>query len=303
MRLHEDKELFWEAVQAASHQLNIPEIYIEKDYWVTVALFRIFSSAAGKFAIFKGGTALSKCYKLIERFSEDIDIVVVKEEGEAGNKLKNKLKAITEAVAEIMPEVQLDGITNKLGMIRKTAHQYERMDLKGTYGQIRENIIIEATWLGTFEPHINSTVTSYITEMMAATGEEDIIKDYNMQPFGVLVLSKERTFCEKIMSLVRFSLTADPYTDLANKIRHIYDLHMMLKNTEVKTFFDSPDFETMLNKVGADDVLSFRNNKDWLTTHPAEALVFKVPEETWEKIRQPYQTTFKDLVIGTLPER
>jgi hypothetical protein len=46
MRLHEDKELFREAVQAASQQLNIPEIYIEKEYWVTVALFRIFSSAA-----------------------------------------------------------------------------------------------------------------------------------------------------------------------------------------------------------------------------------------------------------------
>jgi hypothetical protein len=227
--------------------------------------------------------------------------VVVKEEGEAGNKLKNKLKAITEPVAEIMPEIPLDGITNKLGMIRKTAHQYERMDLNGTYGQVRENIIIEATWLGTFEPHIKSTVTCYITEMMIGKGQEDIIKDYSMQPFDVLVLSTERTFCEKIMSLVRFSFTEDPYTDLANKIRHIYDLHMMLKNSEIKTFFDSPGFDTMLNNVGADDVLSFKNNKDWLPTHPAEALIFKVPEETWEKIRQPYRTTFKDLVIGPLP--
>ncbi|MET0637913.1 MAG: hypothetical protein ABWZ25_17915 [Chitinophagaceae bacterium] len=57
MRLHEDKELFREAVQTASQQLNIPEIYIEKDYWVTIALYRIFSTAAGKFAIFRGGTA------------------------------------------------------------------------------------------------------------------------------------------------------------------------------------------------------------------------------------------------------
>ena len=50
----------------------------------------------------------------------------MKEEGDTGNRLKNKLKAITEAVAQIMPEVQLDRIINKLGMIRKTAHQYER---------------------------------------------------------------------------------------------------------------------------------------------------------------------------------
>ena len=301
MKLHENKKLFQEAIQAASQQKNIPEIYVEKDYWVTIALLKIFSSAAGEFAIFKGGTALSKCHKLIDRFSEDIDIVVVKEEGDNGNKLKNKLKAITNAVAEIMPELQLDGITNKLGMIRKTAHQYERMDLKGTYGQVRENIIIEATWLGTFEPHIKSSVSSYITEMMIAAGQNDLVNEYNMQPFAVQVLSKERTFCEKIMSLVRFSFSEDLYPNLANKIRHVYDLYMMMQNAEIKIFFTNPGFDKMLNMVGSDDVLSYKNNNTWLGNHPAEAIVFKTPEETWEKIRQPYQTTFKNLVMGVLP--
>lgn len=301
MRLHENEKLFQEAIQAASQQKNIPEIYVEKDYWVTVALYKIFSSATGEFAIFKGGTALSKCHKLIDRFSEDIDIVVVKEEGDNGNRLKNKLKSITNAVAEIMPEVQLDGITNKLGMIRKTAHQYVRLDLKGTYGQVRENIIIEATWLGTFEPHIKSSVSSYITEMMIAASQNDLVNEYNLQSFAVVVLSKERTFCEKIMSLVRFSLTEDPYVDLSSKIRHIYDLYMMMQDAEIKTFFDSPDFDKMLNMVGSDDVLSYKNNNKWLATHPADAIIFKAPQATWERIRQPYQTTFKNLVIGVLP--
>ena len=301
MKLHENKKLFQEAIQAASQQKNIPEIYVEKDYWVTVALHKIFSSAAGEFAIFKGGTALSKCHKLIDRFSEDIDIVVVKEKNDNGNRLKNKLKVITNAVAEIMPEVQLDGITNKLGMIRKTAHQYQKLDLKGTYGQVRENIIIEATWLGTFEPHIKSSVSSYITEMMIAADQNNLVNEYNLQPFAVQVLSKERTFCEKIMSLVRFSFSEDPYTNLTNKIRHVYDLYMMTKNAEIKTFFDSPAFDKMLNMVGSDDVLSYKNNNAWLATHPTEAIIFKAPEATWEKIRQPYQTTFKNLVIGVLP--
>lgn len=302
MKLHENKKIFYEAIQATSQQKSIPEIYIEKDYWVTVALFKIFSSPAGKFAIFKGGTALSKCHKLIDRFSEDIDIVVVREEGDNGNRLKNKLKGITEAVAQIMPEVQLDGITNKLGMIRKTAHQYERLDLKGTYGQVRENIIIEATWLGTFEPHIKSSIKSYITEMMMAAGQDDLVNEYNMQPFAVQVLSKERTFCEKIMSLVRFSFSEDSYTNLANKIRHVYDLYMMTKNDEIKMFFDSLAFDKMMNMVGSDDMLSYKNNNTWLSNHPAEAIIFKAPEATWEKIRQPYLTTFKNLAIGILPD-
>ena len=58
-------------------------------------------------------------------------------------------------------------------------------------------------------------------------------------PFSVRVFSKERTFAEKIMSLARFSFSEDPYTDLASKIRHIYDLHMMLKNPEIESFFSS----------------------------------------------------------------
>ncbi len=38
MRLHEDETLFRQAVTATAAQLNIPEVFIEKDYWVTCAL-------------------------------------------------------------------------------------------------------------------------------------------------------------------------------------------------------------------------------------------------------------------------
>lgn len=76
MNLHENKELFQDAVIATSQQLSIKEIYIEKDYWVTFALFHIFKNDIGKETVFKGGTALSKCFGMIQRFSEDIDLVV-----------------------------------------------------------------------------------------------------------------------------------------------------------------------------------------------------------------------------------
>ena len=78
MRLHENKELFQDAVIATSQQKGIREIYIEKDYWVTFALYNIFKNEIGRETIFKGGTALSKCFNLIQRFSEDIDLVVVR---------------------------------------------------------------------------------------------------------------------------------------------------------------------------------------------------------------------------------
>jgi hypothetical protein len=187
-------------------------------------------------------------------------------------------------------------------MIRKTAHQYPKLGLDGVYGEVREHIIIEATWLGTFEPFVDGTVGSYILEMMEATNQQEMIKEYGMTAFPVRVLSKERTFSEKVMSLVRFSLTETPYEDLSRKIRHTYDLNRMLENGEVKTFFESEEFFKMLNMVGGDDIMSFKNNNAWLKVHPSQAMVFKSPADTWSQIRQPYQTTFKDLVNGDLPD-
>lgn len=302
MNLHTNKQLFEDAVIAAAQRFNIPEIYIEKDYWVTVALFAIFHSPIADEAVFKGGTALSKCHKLIERFSEDVDMVVLNEKGEPGNKLKNKLKAITDAVNKIMPEVEIEGITNKLGMIRKTAHQYNKQNFQGTFGQVREQIIVESTWLGSSNPFIISEVSCYITEMMNATNQFELTEKYAMKPFAVKVLSKERTFCEKIMSLVRFSQTTRPYEDLSNKVRHIYDIHLILKHPEIITFLESKDFEILLIKVKNDDMISFKNNNEWLNNHPSTAIIFSNPEETWEKIKTTYRTTFKELVIGEFPD-
>jgi len=79
MRLHTNRALFGDAVMATSQQMGIPEIYVEKDYWVTLALHHIFKSEIGKVTVFKGGTALSKCFGLINRFSEDIDLIVLRD--------------------------------------------------------------------------------------------------------------------------------------------------------------------------------------------------------------------------------
>ena len=167
MKLHENKELYRDAITATAQQKGIPEIYVEKDYWVTLALNRIFTSDIGKEAVFKGGTALSKCYNIIERFSEDIDMVVLRNEAETGNQLKAKIKKISNVVAEVLPEVEAEGITNKMGMIRKTAHTYAKT-FEGQFGQVRDIIIVESTWLGSFEPYTTATVTSFVSEMMEA---------------------------------------------------------------------------------------------------------------------------------------
>lgn len=59
MILHENKNLFGQAVQFTADKMQIPVIYVEKDYWVTFALYTIFHNPIGQDVVFKGGTSLS----------------------------------------------------------------------------------------------------------------------------------------------------------------------------------------------------------------------------------------------------
>ena len=78
MKLHEDINLFSATVRAASAHLNINLEFVEKDYWITLVLNRLAGSKYVNESVFKGGTSLSKGYNLIERFSEDVDIAIIK---------------------------------------------------------------------------------------------------------------------------------------------------------------------------------------------------------------------------------
>lgn len=300
MNLHRNKELFKEAVTITAQDLNIPEIYVEKDYWVTLALKLIFQNSIGKETIFKGGTALAKCNKMIRRFSEDIDLVILRKNSENNNQLKSKLKQISNCIIEEMPEIKIPEVTNKKGMIRKTAHSYNKV-FSGQFGQIRDNIILESTWLGNSDPYQIGYVSSLISDILKSNNQSELINQFELIPFEVQVLSPKRTFCEKIMSLVRFSFTETPIIDLNNKIRHIYDIHMMLKNPVFKSFFQSGEFHNLFLKVANDDVLSFKNNNSWLLNHPSTAIIFDSTLDTWDKIKQSYLVNFKDLVFGYFP--
>lgn len=300
MKLHENKTLFKQAVQFTADQLNISPIYVEKDYWVTYALYVIFNHEIGNDTVFKGGTALSKCYQMIDRFSEDIDLVVLRREGETDNKLKTKIKAIGNVVSAVLPEVEITTITHKMGMNRKTAHTYSK-EFDGNYGQVRDVIILESTWLGYYEPYTTRILNSFIGEMMVNNGQTAIAEANGLMPFEVRVLEPIRTLCEKIMSLVRFSYGENPMEDLKNKIRHTYDLHQLLQQNEFSDFLDSPAFDEMLIRVATDDVTSFRNNNQWLVHHPNEAFMFSHLDTIWKELKEAYTGGFKNLVYGDLP--
>lgn len=97
MRLHENRDLFSDALQAASQPvedggLGIKSIFIEKDYWICRSLSLMAANDKNNRAIFKGGTSLTKAYGIGSRFSEDIDIAISEAWTLSGNQLKMLIK-------------------------------------------------------------------------------------------------------------------------------------------------------------------------------------------------------------------
>lgn len=67
MTLHKDKT-FSDVIEATA-EVKIPEVYVEKDYWLCYLLKNLSLSTYKTQVVFKGGTSLSKIYQMIERFS------------------------------------------------------------------------------------------------------------------------------------------------------------------------------------------------------------------------------------------
>jgi hypothetical protein len=82
---------FRDAIVEAAARLGVAERQVEKDYWVTETLRELVRRFDGEF-LFKGGTSLSKGYRLVERFSEDIDLLLLSEEGDATEGLLDEIQ-------------------------------------------------------------------------------------------------------------------------------------------------------------------------------------------------------------------
>ena len=82
MILHNNTQEFEELVDLTSQHINIPPGAVRKDYFISLVLENLSESEFVDWVVFKGGTSLSKCYPTsIERFSEDIDLTYIPEEG------------------------------------------------------------------------------------------------------------------------------------------------------------------------------------------------------------------------------
>jgi len=105
MKLHENQPLFAQLLNFAANTLNIRPEFIEKDYWITRALQRMSQNINSEKVVFKGGTSLSKAYRLTNRFSEDIDVAVIDADSFSGNQLKTFIKRLAKDMSADLNEL------------------------------------------------------------------------------------------------------------------------------------------------------------------------------------------------------
>jgi len=94
VRLHLNKDAFNEIVSAVVAEYGLKDFQVEKDYYVSLLLEKMVKKSSNIILVFKGGTSLSKCYGIIDRFSEDIDLAVMFNSNRVSDSNRIKLKTI-----------------------------------------------------------------------------------------------------------------------------------------------------------------------------------------------------------------
>lgn len=285
MKLHED-HIFKDSITATAQHLHISELIVEKDYWVTYALKNIIKHRIVENVVFKGGTSLSKAFNIIKRFSEDVDLAAINLNGTTNSQIRKEIRNLSKKVSADLPEVD-DERTTKGDYIRRTFHSYPIRSVVEDNSPIERTVLLEINSITSNLEYQKFPISTFIHAFLKTNNNNDLIKKYEMEPFELNVLDKKRTFTEKILALARYSNDNDT-SKIKSKIRHFYDLTMLLKETEIKTFLDSEEFLDTIRIVRENDNATPVFGQPWLKNKIKNSKLMKNPTEIWQDLKGTY---------------
>lgn len=211
---------------------------IEKDWWVTTVLRALFSLPYAEHLSFKGGTSLSKCWNLIHRMSEDVDIAIDREFLGYGGKLSrtqisDKLRrAACSFVREklqfdLADQLEKNGISSEdfkvsVNITPVTTTDPETIEVEyqpviDANPYIKSKVLIEVSGRSMSEPVTIIPLKSYIDEVYPKA-------PFTKTTFDVRAVVPQRTFLEKLFLLhEEFSKPKDDIR-VDRMSRHLYDI-------------------------------------------------------------------------------
>lgn len=238
---------------AAANRLGTPIGNVEKDFWVCWTLDALYHRlpAGQPRMLFKGGTSLSKAYGLIQRFSEDIDVTVFRDDlGQAasiaelealsGKKRQKRLDEIRDACRAYITGSLKDALT---GLVAEATTGIGRVEVDesdpdgqtllvwypeveprdGSY--VQPAVRIESGAKSALDPHQAVSIRPYVAEELPRL---------NLEVAGVTAIEAQRTFWDKVVILhgLRrwFENRKAPKGGGQRISRHYYDLHELMKS-------------------------------------------------------------------------
>jgi hypothetical protein len=234
----ERRELF---AETAARKRMTPAI-VEKDFWVCWTLGRLFSHPdLSRLLMFKGGTSLSKVFNLIERFSEDIDLildwhVVAGEDDPLAARSKNKQEELNKTI----DAKAVDYIGGELlAMISRAVDPVCRCEVAAddlhalsvkypasfSDAYLRPEVRLEIGPLAAWMPYDSYRIQPYAAEVFPQL--------FKQTDCAVQAIRAERTFWEKATILHHEAYRPEGSPQPLRYSRHYYDLAMMA-NSPVK---------------------------------------------------------------------
>ena len=247
--------------EVAAADLNVMPQLIEKDFWVCWILKILFTlPASGSHLTFKGGTSLSKCYDVIKRFSEDVDVSIertflsseksiepTKEESNKEN--QRRLERLQLACKEKIGNTLIPELKKNISTVL--------MDKKEWTVELDPNDALGQTILFAFPHALTSSVESYVKSAVkiefGSRADHWPVENMTVTPYvanvsgdvvtvvaSVRVLAAERTFWEKATILHMIYHYPEGKNVPPRMSRHYYDLFAMV---------DTPIYEKSLKKI------------------------------------------------------
>jgi predicted nucleotidyltransferase component of viral defense system len=293
-------------IEAAARKA-LPSVAVEKDWWVTAVLRTLFSLSYAENLSFKGGTSLSKCYNLIERFSEDIDIAVNREKPDftkSNTRLRNDLrrstcKFVRETLQfDVKNHLKINGISADLFSTNVNITPVTTTDpeiieivyqsLFDDNDYIKPVVKIEVSGRSMSEPLQTVKLQSIVDEVFADMS-------FVSPAFEVNAVVPQRTFIEKICLLHEEFAKPHEFMRTERMSRHLYDLERIM-NTEIaeKALEDNNLYNSIVEHRR---IFIGLGSFDYSTLAP-QTIKIVPPDSVIEKWKEDYETMQHTMIYG-----
>ncbi len=245
---------------AIATQKGMKPFAVEKDWWVSRTLEIIFQMPIAKHLVFKGGTSLSKAWKLINRFSEDIDLAIDKKffedyKDDISKTQIGKLRKVAGAYTtgtffeDLKQAFEAKGFTElRFAVIEakdsdqdpRVLEMYYPYVIKPETEYLSPRVQIEVSCRSLREPFTVQTFGSLVDEFYTDS-------DFAAPLFTVPTVNPERTFLEKLFLLHEEFHRPTDKIRVDRLSRHLYDLYHLTKaRVAEKAIMDKELYETIV---------------------------------------------------------